>query len=72
MKTLPSKISIDIDLETTSLEAKSLALGAYLSIKRSPKLFLNIPPSPLDPSVYINKLYYNYTIKHPLPYIPVG
>ena len=33
---LPSLISIVIDLETTSLEARSFAVGAYLSINRSP------------------------------------
>jgi hypothetical protein len=54
---LPSKISIVIALETTSLDAKSLAYGAYLSINLSPNEFLKIPPSPLHPSV----------IKHPEP-----
>jgi hypothetical protein len=45
----PSLISIVIDLETTSREARSFAVGAYLSMKRSPSLFLRIPPSPRDP-----------------------
>ena len=58
----PSFISIVIDLETTSLLAKSLALGAYLSINLSPSLFIKNPPSPLHPSV-------NNT---PAPYTPVG
>jgi len=48
---LPSRISKVIALLTTSLEAKSFAFGAYLSMKRSPSEFLRIPPSPLDPSV---------------------
>jgi len=42
----------------TSLEAKSLALGAYLSINLSPRPFFKKPPSPLQPSV----------IKHPDPF----
>lgn len=54
---LPSKISLTMALETTSLEAKSFAVGAYLSINLSPSEFLRIPPSPLQPSV----------IKHPDP-----
>ena len=54
---LPSMISIVIALETTSREAKSLAFGAYLSMNRSPREFLSIPPSPRHPSV----------IKHPAP-----
>ena len=33
---LPSLISIVIDRDTTSLEARSLAVGAYLSINLSP------------------------------------
>jgi hypothetical protein len=45
----PSLISIVIDLETTSREARSFAVGAYRSMKRSPSLFLRIPPSPREP-----------------------
>ena len=37
---LPSLISIDIERLTTSLDAKSLALGAYLSINLSPFAFV--------------------------------
>jgi hypothetical protein len=37
-----------IALETTSLDARSLAEGAYLSINLSPSEFFNIPPSPDD------------------------
>ena len=33
---LPSLISIVIDRDTTSLEARSLAVGAYLSMNLSP------------------------------------
>ena len=47
----PSRISIVIDLDTTSLEARSLAVGAYLSMKRSPSLLIRYPPSPRQPSV---------------------
>jgi len=36
-------------LLTTSLDAKSLADGAYLNMNLSPKLFLKTPPSPLHP-----------------------
>jgi hypothetical protein len=64
---LPSKISTVIALETTSLDAKSFADGAYLSMNLSPYLLNNKliitkelvkkPPSPLHPSV----------IKHPDP-----
>lgn len=46
----PSRISIVMDLDTTSLEARSFAVGAYRSINRSPSLFLRIPPSPRDPT----------------------
>lgn len=55
-------ISIVIDLDTTSLDASSLALGAYFSINLSPKPLIKYPPSPRQPSV----------IKQPAPYIPVG
>ncbi len=37
---LPSLISMVIDLDTTSREARSLAVGAYLSMKRSPSLLM--------------------------------
>merc|ERR1719308_563705 len=47
---------------TTSLLAKSLATGAYLSMNLSPSLLTRYPPSPLHPSV----------IKQPAPYMPVG
>ena len=47
----PSRISIVIDLDTTSLEARSLAVGAYLSMNRSPSLLIRYPPSPRQPSV---------------------
>ena len=57
---LPSLSSSVIDLDTTSLEARSLAVGAYLSMNLSPALLSRYPPSPLDPSV----------IRHPAPYIP--
>lgn len=36
IETLPSLISMVMLLETTSLEARSFATGAYLSMKRSP------------------------------------
>lgn len=39
-----------MDLDTTSLEARSLADGAYRSMNLSPSLFLRMPPSPRDPS----------------------
>ncbi len=45
----PSRISMVMDRETTSREARSLAVGAYLSINLSPSLLRNMPPSPLDP-----------------------
>ena len=48
---LPLLISIVMDLDTTSLLARSLAVGAYLSINLSPSEFVRYPPSPLDPSV---------------------
>ena len=48
---LPSLISIVEALETTSLEARSLAVGAYLSMYLSPSELSNIPPSPRQPSV---------------------
>lgn len=51
----PSRISMVIDLDTTSLEARSFAVGAYRSINRSPSLFLRIPPSPRDPTICKNK-----------------
>ena len=54
---LPSLISIVIDRETTSREAKSLAFGAYRSINLSPALLRRYPPSPRLPSV----------IRHPAP-----
>ncbi len=50
-------ISIVMERETTSREAKSFADGAYLSMNLSPSLLRRIPPSPLQPSV----------IKHPAP-----
>ena len=53
----PSLISISIERLTTSLDAKSFAFGAYLSINLSPLPFTRNPPSPLAPSV----------IKHPTP-----
>lgn len=43
---IPSLISIVILLETTSLEAKSFATGAYLSINLSPFELIKKPPSP--------------------------
>ena len=43
--------STSIDLLTTSLEAKSFAFGAYLSINLSPLPLTKNPPSPLTPSV---------------------
>ena len=58
----PSLISIVMARLTTSRDAKSLAEGAYLSMKRSPSELVKNPPSPRTPSV----------IKQPAPYIPVG
>jgi len=46
---LPARISSVIDLETTSRDAKSFAVGAYRSINLSPSLFLKMPPSPREP-----------------------
>ena len=46
-----------MDLETTSLDARSFAEGAYLSINLSPSELTKNPPSPREPSV----------IKHPAP-----
>lgn len=48
---LPSSISTVIALETTSRDAKSLATGAYFSMKNSPSELTSLPPSPLLPSV---------------------
>lgn len=48
---LPSRISMVIERETTSREAKSFALGAYRSMKRSPSELMRKPPSPREPSV---------------------
>lgn len=59
---LPSNISIVIALETMSRDARSLAIGAYRSMKNSPLEFTSLPPSPRLPSV----------IKMPLPYNPSG
>lgn len=48
---LPFSISIVIALDTTSREAKSLATGAYFSMKNSPLELMSLPPSPRVPSV---------------------
>ena len=40
-----------IDRLTTSLDARSFALGAYRSMKRSPSELVRYPPSPRTPSV---------------------
>ena len=48
--------------DTTSRDAKSLYVGAYRSINRSPSELVKYPPSPRAPSV----------IKQPEPNIPVG
>lgn len=57
---VPSKISREIALETTSRDARSLAVGAYLSIILSPSLLIINAPSPLAPS----------DIRIPFPYSP--
>lgn len=57
---LPSRISRVIDRDTTSLEARSFATGAYLSMNLSPWLLMRMPPSPRHPSV----------MRQPAPYMP--
>ena len=51
-----------IERLTTSRDARSLAFGAYRSMKRSPAELVRNPPSPRTPSV----------MRHPAPYTPVG
>ena len=46
-----------MERDTTSREARSLAVGAYRSMNRSPSLLRRMPPSPRLPSV----------IRHPAP-----
>lgn len=46
-----SRISMVMLRLTTSRLAKSLAVGAYRSMNRSPSLLRRMPPSPREPSV---------------------
>eukprot|EP00955_Chlamydomonas_euryale_P034562 349824-Chlamydomonas_euryale.AAC.15 len=40
-----------MERDTTSRDARSFAVGAYRSMKRSPSELRRMPPSPRDPSV---------------------